>query len=110
MERSAVILMLLPIKVRDFLSLAVLSNFSLSLEFASFTMKCRGVERLLLIFVGGDLSISRMWMPVSFPKLGKFSAKICSNTLSGPLSLSVPSGTPIKHRFFFPSEAVIYFP
>ena len=27
-------------------------------------------------------------MPVSLPKLGKFSAMICSNTLSGPLSLS----------------------
>ena len=63
-------------------------------------MKCRGVERLLLIFVGGDLSISRMCMPVSFPKLGKFSAKICSNTLSGPLFLSAASGTPFQRRFF----------
>ena len=32
-------------------------------------------------------------MPVSLPRLGKFSARICSNTYSGPLSLSAPSGT-----------------
>ena len=53
MERSGVNLILLPISVRDHLSLSALRIFSLSLEFASFTMKCRGVERLLLIFVGG---------------------------------------------------------
>ena len=99
-ETSGVSLILLPIKVRDFLSLAALRIFSLSLEFASFTIKCRGVERFLLI-LGGDLSISWIWMPVSLPRLGKFSARICSNTYSGPLSLSAPSGTPIKRRFFF---------
>ena len=54
-ERSAVILILLPIKVRDFLSLAALRIFSLSLEFASLTIKCRGVERFLLILGGGVL-------------------------------------------------------
>ena len=43
-ERSAVNLIFLPIKVRDLLSLAALSIFSFSLEFASFTLKCRGVE------------------------------------------------------------------
>ena len=48
----------------------------------------------------GDLSISWIWMPVSLPKLGKFSTMICSNMLSGPLSLLAPSGTPIKHSFF----------
>ena len=36
----------------------------------------------------------------SLPKLGKFSAMICSNMLSGPLSLSASSGTPIKCSFF----------
>ena len=99
-ERSAVTLILLPIKVRDFLSLAVLRIFSLSLEFASLTIKCGGVEWFLLI-LGEDLSISWIWRPVSLPRLGKFSAMICSNTYSGPLSLSAPSGTPIKCRFFF---------
>ena len=54
-ERSAVTLMLLPIKVRDFLSLAALRIFSLSLEFASFTIKFRGVGRFLLILGGGSL-------------------------------------------------------
>ena len=57
MERSAVNLIFLPVKVRDFLSLAALRIFSLSLEFASFAIKCRGVELFLLI-LEGDLSIS----------------------------------------------------
>ena len=39
-------------------------------------------------------------MPVSFPRFGKFSAMICSNMLSGPLSLLALSGTPIIRRFF----------
>ena len=34
------LLIFLPIKLRDFLSLAALRIFSLSLEFASFTIKC----------------------------------------------------------------------
>ena len=99
-ERSAVNLMLLPIKVRDFLSLAALRIFSLSLEYVSFAIKCWGIEWCLLI-LGGDLSISWIWMPVSFPRLGKFSAMIFSNTLSGSLSFLAPSGTPFKRRFFF---------
>ena len=99
-ERSAVTLMLLPIKVRDFLSLAALRIFSLSLEFASFTIKCRGVGWFLLI-LGRNLSISWIWMPVSLPRWGKFSGMICSNTYSGPLSILVPSGTLITRRFFF---------
>ena len=48
MERSAANLILHPIKVRDFLSLAALRIFSLSLEFASFAIKCQGVEWFLL--------------------------------------------------------------
>ena len=54
-ESSAVILMLLP---RDLLSLAPLRIFSLFLEFASFTIKCQGIERFLLILEGGDTSLS----------------------------------------------------
>ena len=54
-ERSAVTLIFLPIKVRDFFSLAALRIFSLSLEFASFTIKCGGVERFLLILGGESL-------------------------------------------------------
>ena len=56
-EKTVVNLIFLSIKVRDFLSLAALRIFSLSLEFASFTIKCQAVERFLLI-LGGDLSIS----------------------------------------------------
>ena len=55
MERSAVNLIFLPIKVRDLLSLAALRIFSLSLEFASFTIQCRGVEQFLLILGGISL-------------------------------------------------------
>ena len=98
-ERSAVNLIFLPIWVRDLLSFAALGIFSLSLEFASFTIKCRGVQQFLLI-LGGDLSISWIWMPVFLPKLGTFSGMFFWNTVSGPLSLSAPSGTPIKSRFF----------
>ena len=54
MERSAANLILHPIKVRDFLSLAALRIFSLSLEFASFTIKYQSVEQFLLIFLGGE--------------------------------------------------------
>ena len=97
MERSAVILILLSIKVRNLLSLAALRIFSLSLEFASFTVNYRGVEWFLLIS-GGDLSISWIWLPVSLPTLERFPAMICSNMLSGPLSLSVASGTPINPK------------
>ena len=85
--------------VRHLLSLAALTIFYLSLEFASFTIRCRGVERFLLIF-GGDLSIFWIWMHVSLPKLGKLSPMICPNMLSGPLALSVFSGTPVIHKFF----------
>ena len=56
---------------------------------------------MVFIDFGEDLSISWIWMPVSLSRLGEFSAMICWNTYSGPLALSVPSGTPIKRRFFF---------
>ena len=56
MERSDVNLIFLPIEVRDLLSLAALRIFSLSLEFASFTIKSRGVEQFLLILGGISLS------------------------------------------------------
>ena len=52
MERSAVNIIVLPIEMRDFLSLAALRIFSLSLEFASFTFKCQGGETFLLILRG----------------------------------------------------------
>ena len=55
-EGSAVNLILLPIYIRDLLSLAALRIFSLSLWFASFTIKCWGVERVLLILGGFSLS------------------------------------------------------
>ena len=65
-ERSAVNLILLPIKVRDFLSLATLGIISLSLEFASFTIKGRGVERFLLI-LGGWGSLYFLDLNACFP-------------------------------------------
>ena len=57
MEGSAVILILLPIKFRDYLSLAAFKKFSLSFEFARFIFKYPGVERFLLI-LGWDLSLN----------------------------------------------------
>ena len=42
-----------------------------------------------------------IWIPVSLPKLGKFSAMICSNMLSGPLALLAHSGTSIIQKFSF---------
>ena len=61
------------------------------------------MSRCWTVFIDfrGDLSISWIWMPVFLPRLGKFSAMICSNNYSGPLSILAPSGTPITHRFFF---------
>ena len=61
------------------------------------------MSRCWTVFIDlrGDPSISWIWMPVSLPRLWKFSARICLNTYSGPLSLSAPSETPIKRRFYF---------
>ena len=36
------------------------------------------------------LSLSWIWIPFPFPRLGKFSAMICSNILCDPLSVSQP--------------------
>ena len=53
-ERSAVNLIVFPIKVRDLLSLAALRIFSLSLKFASFTIKSR-CWTVFIDFRGGSL-------------------------------------------------------
>ena len=52
-EMSAVNLIILPSKFWDFLSLAASRIFSLSLELASFTMKCQDFEWFLLILGWG---------------------------------------------------------
>ena len=99
MERSAVNLIFLPIKFRDLLFLAALRIFSLSLEFASFTIKCRCVERFLLILQGAPLYL--LDLNACFPpQVREVLSYDLSNMLSGLLSLSAASGTPIKHRFF----------
>ena len=46
-------------------------------------------------FWGGNLCASWIWISVSFPRLGKFSAIISSNKFSAAFSLSSLSGTPI---------------
>ena len=53
--RSLLLLILLPIWIKNLLSYAALRIFSLSLELASFTIKCWGVERFLLILGGISL-------------------------------------------------------
>ncbi len=87
------------VHVEDFSSDAAFSIFSLSLRLVSFTIRCQGVDLFLLI-LRGVLRASWILMPVSFLTLGKFSAIICSNILSAPLSLSFSSGIPIILMLF----------
>ena len=94
-DRCAVNLMFLPLYVRNLLSWTTLRIFSLSLKFASFTIICQSVDLCLVDFGRGPLCLLDR-MPVSFPRLGKFSAMICSNILSGSFSLSLsPLSTPM---------------
>ena len=72
--------------VKDLLTLTAFRILSLSLYFASFTMLCC----VFVDFKGSSLSLWTL-MPVSFPRLGKFSDIICSNKPSVPFSRS--SGT-----------------
>ena len=98
-ERSVMSLIGFPLYVRARLSLDAFRMFSLSLYFASFTMICRGEDRLKLR-LKGVLSASWISMPFSFPRSGKFSAIISSSTLSASFPLSSSSGIPIMHRLF----------
>ena len=73
-------------------SLVAFNIFSLSLIFVNLITMCLGVF-LLRFILPGTLCPYWIWVTVSFPMLGKFSAIISSSTFSG--SFSSPSGTPI---------------
>ena len=65
--------------------LAALKILSLILDI--FIIICIGLN-LLRFILFGDLCASWTWIPLSFPRLGKFSAIISSNRFSAPFSLS----------------------
>ena len=77
-----------------FFSLVAFNIFSLSLIFVNLITICLGMFLLGLILYG-TLCTSWIWVTVSFPKLGKFSAIISSNIFSGLFSLPSPPETSI---------------
>ena len=93
MERSAVILMGIPLCVICCFSLVVFKFFSLCLIFVNLINMCLGVFHLGFILFG-TLWVSWTWVAISFPILGKFSTIISSSVFSWSFFLS-SSGTPI---------------
>ena len=74
-ERSAVILMGIPLCVICCFSLAAFNICSLCLIFVNLINMCHGVFRLGFILFG-TLWVSWTWVIISFPILGKFSTII----------------------------------
>ena len=70
------------------------------------TMICL-VDGQFLLNLMGVLCASWILMSVSFPRLGKFSAMICSHNPSIPISLSSSSGTPMILMLFLFNESLI---
>ena len=93
-ERSAVILMGIPLCVICCFSLAAFNICSLCLIFVNLINMCLGVFHLGFILFG-TLWVSWTWVIISFPILGKFSAIISSRTFSWSFFLSSSSGTPM---------------
>ena len=110
MEMSAVILILLPTKVMDFLPLAAFRIFSLSLEFASFGIKCRGVERFLLTLEGEALYLLDLNACFPFPVREVLSYDLFKYTFWSSVPFGALGNPRRLNVDFFPSEAVIYFP
>ena len=67
-------------------SLVAFNILSLSLIFVSLITMCLSVF-LLGFILPGTLCASWMWLIISFPTLGNFSAIISSNVFLGPFSL-----------------------
>ena len=78
-----------PLYVICHFSLVAFNILSLSLIFVSLITICLGV------FLPGILCAAWVYLTISFPMLGKFSATISSNIFSGRFFFSSPSGTPI---------------
>ena len=91
-ERSAVILMGIPLCVICYFSLAAFNICSLCLIFVNLINKYLGVFHLGFIMFG-TLWVSWTWVITSFPILGKFST-IISSIFSCPFFLS-SFGTPM---------------
>ena len=91
-ERSAVILMGIPLCVICCFSLAAFNICSLCLIFVNFINMCLGVFHLGF-FLFGTLRVSWIWVIISFLILGKFST-IISSIFSWSFFLS-SSGTPM---------------
>ena len=80
-ERSAVILMGIPLCVISCFSLSAFNICSLCLIFVNLINMCLGVFCLGLILFG-TLWVSSTWVAISFPTLGKFSTIISSSIFS----------------------------
>ena len=94
-DRSAVILMGIPLCVICCFSLAAFNICSLCLIFLNLINMCLGVFHLGFILFG-TLWVSWTWVPISFPILGKFSTIISWSIFSWP--------------FFLSSSSVLFFP
>jgi len=74
--------------------LAAFNICSLCLIFVNLINMCLGVFCLGFILFG-TLWVSRTWVTISFPILGKFATIISSSILSWSFFLSSSSGTPM---------------
>ena len=92
-ERSAVILMGIPLCVIYCFSLATFNICSLCLMFVNLINMCLGVFHLGFILFK-TLWVSWTWVIISFPISGKFSTIIFSSIFSWSFFLSSSSGTP----------------
>ena len=93
-ERSAVILMGIPLWVICYFSLAAFNVCSLCLIFVNLINMCLGLFCLSVILFGA-LWVPWTWMIISFPILGKFSTIISSRIFSWSFFLPSSSGTPM---------------
>ena len=91
-ERSAVILMGIPLCVICCFSLAAFNICSLCLIFVNLINMCLGVFHLVFILCG-TLWVSWTWVTISFPILGKFSTIISWSIFWWSFFLSASPGT-----------------
>ena len=98
-ERSAVILMGMPLYVICFFSLVAFNICSLCLIFVNLINMCLGAFHLGFILFG-SLWVSWTWVIISFPILGKFSTIISSSIFSWSFFLSSSSGSSMGLLWF----------
>ena len=93
-QRSAVILMGIPLCIICCFSLAAFNICYLCLIFVNLINMCLGVFSLEYVMFG-TLWVSWTWVTISLPILGKFSTIISSRIFLWSFFLSSSSGTPI---------------